>query len=70
MTTSWQILQINKEFLEDIRVNESHECSQLFSVIHHFLALTSNLKKQFYRTLIDQQDGRALDGDCTTGSPH
>lgn len=74
MTMSWQILQINKEFLEGIRVNESHECSQLFSAIQNFLALTSDLKKtqttQFYRSLLDQQVGPALDGDCTTGSPH
>lgn len=59
-----------KEVLKDIRVNESHECSQLFSEIQNFLALTSDLRNQFYKSLIDQQGGRALDGDCTTGSSH
>lgn len=59
-----------KEFLKDIRVNESHECLQLFSEIQNFLALTSDLRNQFYKSLIDQQDGHALDGDCTTGSSH
>lgn len=37
--------------------------------IHNFLALTSNLRKQLYRSLTDQQDGHALGADCTTGSP-
>lgn len=53
MTMSWQIPQINKEFLEVVGVNEFHECSQLFSEIQNFLALTSDLKNQFYRSLID-----------------
>lgn len=53
---------LNKEPLEDISFNESHEYSQLFPEAQNFLAVTSDLSdKPVSQKPHRKQNGRTLD---------